>query len=84
MVGPAQSWIKISCQECSAAAQVKEALQRFAAYATGSASKERLLYGPVDNRLLRGSFNCYGRPRPELRPRFDSANGRLRGTAALR
>ena len=62
---------------------MKEALQRFAAYATGSASKERLLYGPVDNRLLRGSFNRYGRPRPELRPRFDSANGRLRGTAAL-
>ena len=28
---------------------MKEALQRFAAYATGSTSKERLLYGPVDN-----------------------------------
>ena len=41
---------------------MKEALQRFAAYAAGSASKERLLYGPVDNRLLRGSFNRYGRP----------------------
>ena len=38
----------------------------------------------VDNRLLRGSFNRYGWPRPELRLRYDSANGRLRGTAALR
>ena len=39
---------------------MKEALQRFAAYATGlgSASKERLLYGPVDNRLPRGSFSA--------------------------
>ena len=62
---------------------MKEALQRFVAYATGGDSKERLLYGPVDYRLLRGSFNRYGRPRPELRPRFDSTNGRLRGTAAL-
>ena len=62
---------------------MKEALQRFAAYAMGSASKERLLYGPVDNRLLRGSFNRYGCPRPELWPRFDSTNDRLRGTAAL-
>ena len=63
---------------------MKEALQLFAAYATGSAIKERLLYGPVDNRFLRGGFNRYGRPRPELRPRLDSANDRLRGTAALR
>ena len=34
-------------RECSAAAPMKEALQRFAAYATGSTSKERLLYGPT-------------------------------------
>ena len=43
---------------------MKEALQRFTAYATGSTSKERLLYRPIDNRLLCGSFNT--RPRPEL------------------
>ena len=57
---------------------MKEALQRFAAFATGSASNERLFYGPVDNRLLRGSFNRYGRPHPELRPFFDSTNDRLK------
>ena len=43
---------------------MKEALQRYAAYATGSASKECLLYGPVDNHLHCGSFN--GRPRQSL------------------
>ena len=43
---------------------MKEVLQCFVAYATGSTSKERLLYRLVDNRLPRGSFN--GRPRPEL------------------
>ena len=43
---------------------MKEALCRFAAYATGSASKECLLYVPVDNHLPHGSFN--GRPLPEL------------------
>ena len=44
------------------------------------------MVGPEDNRPLRGSFNRYGRPRPcpELGLCFDSANGRLRGTAALR
>ena len=67
-------------RQCSAAAPMKEALQRFTAYATGSARKERLLYGPVDNRLLRGSFNHYGRPHPELWLCFDSAIERLRGT----
>ena len=41
---------------------MKEALEHFAAYTMGSASKERLLYGP--NHLLHGSFNS--RPRPEL------------------
>ena len=66
-------------RQCSAAVPMKEALQRFAVYATGSASEEHLLYGPVDNRLLRGSFNRYGWPRPELWLCFDSANGR--GTA---
>ena len=66
-VGPAQNLIKISLstvRQCSVAVPIKEALLHFAAYATGSASKERLLNGPVDNRLLRGSFS--GWPLPEL------------------
>ena len=51
-------------RQCSAAESMKEALQCIAAFATSSASRERLLYGPVDNCLLRRRFN--GRPRPEF------------------
>ena len=38
---------------------------------TGSANKEYLLYGLVDDHLSRGSFN--GRPRPELDKDFLSS-----------
>ena len=52
----------------------------------GSANKENLLYGLVNNRLSRGSFN--GRPRQELDKDFLSrvfrGSANERGIAALR